>query len=535
MKKINKLILKTGAIVSMPVVPVIALSATTNNQEDSNKNIQYFINSSTLLSAQYMDLIELSINFSNASSLNQKVQTFVLRFLNEHQDIWQKIQARNFGESESLDAVAKFNTYLLLIAENGASQLFTESQRRIDTLESIALTYNLNGYLRFYNSIKTDESIKLEYTNSKNETQFIIFNGISEPEYNPLSLNEKLEKIRYSVYSLSKISPILEHALYLDFIDKTLSRANENEKLSTDLEAYLKDNLFTINDKDMADGTFEQLKERYANDSEKLEKIKNAQANLNKFVLKITDDKTPEKAIEAQRFVSDDLSTYTSKINELDRALLNKIFGNINLSSLYPRGQFSESLLLDTYKTSSLAFTVTNSELVWRMTLNADDYKQKYEELKTYTDKLEDYKDNLQELNDKLNRELTNKDNQLVAKDNQNKNLTNTLVEIRKENNKLSDENTSLKNTNNTLVAENDKLKSENQKNSENIKEKESQLVESQNRLNRVNTQNQELVKANTTKNVIWIIFLIIALILAGLLGFTLIKMKKMKNQLKTK
>lgn len=472
MKKINKLILKTGAIVSMPVVPVIALSATTNNQEDSNKNIQNFINSSSLLSAQYMDLIELSIHFSNASSSNQKVQTFVLRFLNQNQDIWQNIQARNFDEYKSLEAGARFLSYLVQIAESGATQLFNESRKRVDALEDIALTYNLNGYLRFYNSIKTDESIKLEYTNANNETQFIIFNGIGYPENSPISLQEKLDKIRYSVYSLSKISPILEHAFHLDFIDKTFSRANENEKLSTELEAYLKDNLFTINDKDMVDGTFEQLKERYANDSEKLEKIKNAQANLNKFILNIIDDKTPEKAVEAQKFVSDDLSTYTSKINELDKALLNKIFGNINLSSLYPHGKFSESELSDTYKTSSLAFTVANSELVWRMTLKADDYKQKYEELKAYTDKLEDYKDNLQELNDKLNRELTNKDNQLVAKDNQNKNLTNTLIEIRKENNKLSDENTSLKNTNNTLVTENDKLKSENQKNSENIKEK---------------------------------------------------------------
>lgn len=535
MKKINKLILKTGAIVSMPVVPVIVLSATTNNQEDSNKNIQNFINSSSLLSAQYMDLIELSINFSNASSSNQKVQTFVLSFLNQNQDIWQKIQARNFSKDDYNDALGRFKNHLVEITKNGATKLFDGSRKRVDSLEEIAQTYNLNGYLRFYNSIKTDESIKLEYTNANNETQFINFTGLNNIEKTSSTPEEKLEKIRYSVYSLSKISPILEHAFYLDFIDKTFSRANENEKLSTDLEAYLKDNLFTINDKDMVDGTFEQLKETYANDSEKLEKIKNAQSNLNKFILNIIDDKTPEKANQAQKFVSDDLSTYTSKINELDKALLNKIFGDINLSSLYPHGKFSESELSDTYKTSSLAFTVANSELVWRMTLKADDYKQKYEELKAYTDKLEDYKDNLQELNDKLNRELTNKDNQLVAKDNQNKNLTNTLIEIRKENNKLSDENTSLKNTNNTLVAKNDKLKSENQKNSENIKEKENQLVESQNRLNRVNTQNQELVKANTTKNVIWIIFLIIALILAGLLGFTLIKMKKMKNQLKAK
>lgn len=535
MKKINKLILKTGAIVSMPVVPVIALSATTNNQEDSNQNIQNFINSSTLMSAYYMDLIELSVDFGNTSSSNQKVQTFVLSFLNQNQDIWQKIQARNFSNTDYNDALTRFKEHVVKITKNGATQLFDESRKRVESLSEIAQIYNLNGYLRFYNSINNDESIKLEYKNSNNETQFITFTGLNNIENTSSSPEQVLEKIRYSVYTLSKISPVLEHAFYLDFIDKSLARANENEKLSTDLETYLKDNLFTINDKDMVDGTFEQLKETYANDSEKLEKIKNAQTNLNKFILKITDDTTPEKAIEAQKFVSDDLSTYTSKINELDKALLNKIFGNIDLSSLYPHGKFSESELLDTYKTSSLAFTIANSELVWKMTLNADDYKEKYEELKAYTDKLEDYKDNLQELNDKLNHELTSKNNQLAAKENQNKDLTNTLIEIRKENNRLSDENETLKNINNTLTTENSALKAENQKKDETVKEKENQLIDNQNRLDRANTQNQELIKANTTKNVIWIIFLIIALILAGILGFTLIKMKKMKNQLKAK
>ncbi|MBW0597810.1 hypothetical protein MADP09_00676 [Mycoplasma anatis] len=544
MKKINKFILKTGAIVATPIIPIIAMSATTNNN-DSQQNIQNFINNASLISARFMNLIELNIKFEGANTLDEKVRTFVLRFLSNNADIYQKISSSQFDDDSYSDALNKFKKELVQISEKGASKLFVQSYNRFNDLEKLADKYELNGFKRFYSQIQTsrDSLFTLEYTNANNETQFITYNGFAIDYYpDSLDYDKSLESIQYSVYSLSKLSPVIEHAFHLDFINNTIEKVNKNKALSLNFDSYLSENLFTINDKTMSNTSFDELRKTYAKDAEKLEKINKAQENLNKFVLKVLDDQTPEKAKEAQQFIISDSDLYKSKIEELDKALLNKIFSNTELASLYPNAKFSSTDLLTTYKTDSLAFTIANSELVSRMAIAKDDFNDKYEELKKYTDNLENYKDQLLNENNKLKDELANKNNELASKNNENSSLKNQLTSINNKNNtltneneRLSAENTDLKAKEQNLANENNSLKEENNKLTTENSQKDNELKHSQSELAKVSTENRELTKSGTIKNVFWILFLFIAIVFGGLFAFVSFKNKKLKNQLKSK
>ncbi|MBW0594989.1 hypothetical protein HUN03_00350 [Mycoplasmopsis anatis] len=544
MKKINKFILKTGAIVATPIIPIIAMSATTNNN-DSQQNIQNFINNASLISARFMNLIELNIKFEGANTLDEKVRTFVLRFLSNNADIYQKISSSQFDDDSYSDALNKFKKELVQISEKGASKLFVQSYNRFNDLEKLADKYELNGFKRFYSQIQTSRHslFTLEYTNANNETQFITYNGFAIDYYpDSLDYDKSLESIQYSVYSLSKLSPVIEHAFHLDFINNTIEKVNKNKALSLNFDSYLSENLFTINDKTMSNTSFDELRKTYAKDAEKLEKINKAQENLNKFVLKVLDDQTPEKAKEAQQFIISDSDLYKSKIEELDKALLNKIFSNTELASLYPNAKFSSTDLLTTYKTDSLAFTIANSELVSRMAIAKDDFNDKYEELKKYTDNLENYKDQLLNENNKLKDELANKNNELASKNNENSSLKNQLTSINNKNNtltneneRLSAENTDLKAKEQNLANENNSLKEENNKLTTENSQKDNELKHSQSELAKVSTENRELTKSGTIKNVFWILFLFIAIVFGGLFAFVSFKNKKLKNQLKSK
>lgn len=542
MKKISKLILKTGAVISTPIVPVIAMSATTTSENESQQNTQAFITKASLLSAKFMDLIELSIKFEGATDLNAKVQTFVVSFLSKNSDIYQKMTSKTFNKTDYDSAIKKFNESTLEIVYNGSKQVLEEGDKRLKHLSDSAKKFNLNGFERLYNSLQKNSSeILLNFTNSEGEKQTITHSSLKSLEtYKSENNVEKaLWEIKNNIYALSKISPVVEHAFYFDFINKINDRAKENSELNLGLDEFLSGNVFTINDPELGAGSYAELKTKYSSNPEKLEKITKAETAFNIFVSKITNDSDPSKAQETQKFINEDMTKYKEQLKKLDDLIISKIFENTELSSLYKNAGFANPTFTDTYK-SELGFSIANIELLRKLTLNSNENKSKYEELKKYTDNLENYKDQLLNENKKLKDDISSKDNELSSKNSENASLKDQLTTTNNKNNslvseneKLAAENASLKENKQTLTNENNSLKETNNRLTTENTQKESELKHSQDELAKVSTENRELSKSGTIKNVFWIIFLILSIVFGTLFVLVSHKNRKLKKELK--
>lgn len=542
MKKISKLILKTGAVISTPIVPVIAMSATTNSETESQQNTQAFITKASLLSAKFMDLIELSIKFEGATDLNAKVKTFVFSFLSKNSDIYQKMTSKTFNKTDYDSAIKKFNESTLEIVYNGSKQVVEEGDKRLKHLSESAKKFSLNGFERLYNSLaKNSSEFSLNFTNSEGKEQTITHSSLKSLEtYKSENNVEKaLWEIKNNIYALSKISPVIEHAFYLDFMNKINDRAKENSELNLGLDEFLSGNVFTINDPELGVGSYAELKTKYSSNPEKLEKITKAETAFNTFVSKITNDSDPSKAQETQKFINEDMTKYKEQLKKLDDLIINKIFENTELSSLYKNAGFANSTFTDTYK-SELGFSIANIELLRKLTLNSNENNSKYEELKKYTDNLENYKDQLLNENKKLKDDISSKDNELSSKNSENASLKDQLTTTNNKNNslvseneKLAAENASLKENKQTLTNENNSLKETNNKLTTENTQKESELKHSQDELAKVSTENRELSKSGTIKNVFWIIFLILSIVFGSLFVLVSHKNRKLKKELK--
>lgn len=542
MKKISKLILKTGAVISTPIVPVIAMSAATTNETESQQNTQAFITKASLLSAKFMDLIELSIKFEGATDLNAKVQTFVVSFFSKNPDIYKKISSKTFSKEDYASAIKKFNESTLEIVFNGSKQVVGEGEKRLKHLSDYAKKFNLNGFERLYNSLQKNSSeISLNFTNSEGEKQTITHTSLKD--LNTYKSENNVEKalweIKNNIYALSKISPVVEHAFYFDFMNKINDRAKENSELNLGLDEFLSGNVFTINDPELGAGSYAELKTKYSSNPEKLEKIRKAETAFNTFVSKITNDSDPSKPQETQKFINEDMTKYKEQLKKLDDLIISKIFENTELSSLYKSAGFANPTFTDTYK-SELGFSIANIELLRKLTLNSNENNSKYEELKKYTDNLENYKDQLLNENKKLKDDISSKDNELSSKNSENASLKDQLTTTNNKNNslvseneKLAAENASLKENKQTLTNENNSLKETNNKLTTENTQKESELKHSQDELAKVSTENRELSKSGTIKNVFWIIFLILSIVFGSLFVLVSHKNRKLKKELK--
>ncbi|AWX69972.1 hypothetical protein DP067_01115 [Mycoplasmopsis anatis] len=542
MKKISKLILKTGAVISTPIVPVIAMSAATTSETESQQNTQAFITKASLLSAKFMDLIELSIKFEGATDLNTKVKTFVFSFLSKNSDIYQKMANKTFTKTDYDSAIKKFNESTLEIVYNGSKQVVEEGDKRLKHLSESAKKFSLNGFERLYNSLqKNGSEFSLNFTNSKGEPQTITHSSLKSLDTYKTENNveKSLWEIKNNIYALSKISPVVEHAFYFDFMNKINDRAKENSELNLGLDEFLSGNVFTINDPELGAGSYVELKTKYSSNPEKLEKITKAETAFNTFVSKITNDSDQSKAQETQKFINEDMAKYKEQLKKLDDLIISKIFENTELSSLYKNAGFANPTFTDTYK-SELGFSIANIELLRKLTLNSNEYNSKYEELKKYTDNLENYKDQLLNENKKLKDDISSKDNELASKNSENASLKDQLTTTNNKNNslvseneKLAAENASLKENKQTLTNENNSLKETNTKLTTENTQKESELKHSQDELAKVSTENRELSKSGTIKNVFWIIFLILSIVFGTLFALVSHKNRKLKKELK--